>query len=174
MREFPVVAELSKDKYEGIGAVVFAHALLEWHLTRVLYKLLKIDHPEGRLAVRVPNIPDRLKLIRKLLDLRNIKITIDTKKLLLDVEDYSGRRDALAHGIWVLHETGEVMLRLTKGEYPTPEGKVIKREHVPQGVLVDPTYYGQLAANILTICKAIYQIEQEVDAALASSPQKSS
>ena len=84
-----------------IGRIVTLWALLEWRLSRILYRLLGLDEAAGQLAVRTPRAAARLGMIRALLAERGIALALDLAALERDVDQLAAFRDALAHGVWV-------------------------------------------------------------------------
>lgn len=128
-RELPITIDLPSSLFRQIGRVVAAHALVEWILNRIVYRLLRLKPVEGRIAVRDPRTTDRLDMITDLLTLNNIAVQTDTKTLREVLDKCYRERDELAHGVWVIdREAGKLFLRLSGGKWQPPGmNKAVKR-----------------------------------------------
>ena len=132
----PVASSLPASLLREIGRVIVGFARLE-ELSNALYVLLQIHRVEGRIAIREPRAPDRLDLIRELLQLRGIETRTDFKALRKALEDAGKRRDQIAHGVWFRDPaTGVIYLRVTKGNWPGQTMQLAgkKRSVFPEGL----------------------------------------
>src|SRR5436190_8881295 len=77
----PVVTQLPQRMIDGIGRVTVAQAFLEWRVTVLVFDLLIIDHPEGRVTLKDQSAFERFKTVKSLLNLRGIPSTVDVSAL---------------------------------------------------------------------------------------------
>ena len=137
MKRGTLVEALPDNLLREIGRVVFAHAVLENHLTGFAHAALQVSRKEGRIAVREPRLTDRFEMILDLMAVHEVSCTVDTTVLRKRIEDCSRQRDQLAHGIWVQVPDGRTLLRLTKGNWQPVKGQKAKRLITPQGIEFD-------------------------------------
>jgi hypothetical protein len=98
--QYPAVTKLPQWMIDGIGRVTVAQAFLEWRVNVLVFDLLMIDHPEGRVTLKDQSASERFKTVRSLLHLRGITPTVDVSALSKLIEECVTRRNQLAHGIW--------------------------------------------------------------------------
>jgi hypothetical protein len=163
---YPVVADLPTGVYEGIGSVVQAHAILETALQELLFDLMKVNYPAGRVALRYQSGTERFKTIRKMLELHGLTPNLDTKELLDEVQACCDNRDQFAHGVWIRNDDGIIALRLTRGTFETPDGKA-DRSFLPEGLAVPDDAYAVIRENILSTVRRVSDLKREVKAFLS-------
>jgi hypothetical protein len=95
----PVATELPQWVTDGIGRVTVAQAFLEWRVTVLVFDLLVIDHPEGRVTLKDQSAFERFKTVKSLLNLRGITPTVDVSALSALIDKCTTCRNQLAHGI---------------------------------------------------------------------------
>jgi hypothetical protein len=168
---FPVVFELPSKVYEGIGKIVSAHAVLETLVSELVYELMEIEYPQGRVVLRYQAASERFKTARRLLTLHGITPGVDTTDLFKQIENCCNYRDQFSHGIWVQAPDG-LALRLTRGEYETDEGTA-DRSFVPQATFIPDTSYEENRNTILSTVQAVARLKDEVKAELQRRSAKS-
>jgi hypothetical protein len=133
--QYPVAQELPSHVYEGIGKVVWAHGLLEMQVSDLLFEMAEIDSPVGRVAFRYQAASERFKLVRRLITLHGLESPVNLNELLEQITECCNARDQFAHGVWINTPDGRLALRLTRGDYETPDG-MADRSFIPQSVFV--------------------------------------
>jgi len=162
----PVVIDLPTCVYEGIGSVVHAHAILETALQELLFDLMKVEYPAGRVVLRYQSGTERFKTIRKMLDLRGLTPSCNANELEKYIQICCDDRDQFAHGVWLKDPNGIIALRLTRGTFETPDGKA-DRSFKPEANVVPDDAYAAIRANILSTVRRVYDLKQEVKALLS-------
>ena len=157
----PVYAELPPEYAVGIGNVIVAHALLEWRAFTLVCDILAIDYSDGRAAFRYQSAFERFKVARELLELKGIAVDADLSTLQNDIQKICGKRDELAHGVWMQGDDGEPRLRLIKGDYETTEG-FARRSALPQGGRISAGYFEKLCLIISGLMREVSAISAQV------------
>ncbi|MCI5112069.1 MAG: hypothetical protein MRY75_16075 [Marivita sp.] len=175
MQEMPVVTDLPDDMLTAIGQVIVEYAFLELQLSRIIYDLLAVDPKAGRLAVREPRASDRLDVIFDLCALRGVSIEEEKNPLKKALEFSVSQRDRIAHGIWVFdEESGDHMLRITRGSWPKSPGEKRRRKRIvePEAVTLTPQNIFDIAVTINHASRYAVQMREEIQAQLRSSHEK--
>jgi len=175
-RELPLRVNLPSFLLREIGRIVSRHAILEWKLSRTVYTLLGIDPVCGRVTIREPRTTDRLDMIADLIKIKNISVSADLPAIRNALDACVSQRDALAHGLWMVDPDypDRLFLRQTAGNW-TPPGKIgkQKRRIHPQAAEYVLDDAKSLVALIDATVQAVYDLEEEIKAALKTSPAKS-
>jgi hypothetical protein len=166
---YPIVIDLPTGVYLGIGSVVQAHAILETALQELVFDLMKVEYPAGRVALRYQAGGERFKTIRRMLDLHGITTKFDTVQLLKDIRECCDHRDQFAHGVWIRDENGIMALRLTRGVFETPEGNA-DRTFLPEATLIPDEAYAVIRENILSTVRRVYDLSLRCWHFLQNSP----
>jgi hypothetical protein len=157
-----VVFDLPASINEGIGKLIMTHAILETQVSELLYELAEISYPAGRVSFGYRNAWDRFKTVITLLDMHGIEPQVDIKKLKDQIEDCCQARDIFAHNVWLKRErTGEFLIRVTKGTFETPEGKM-NFQFVPHGEAVPDGYFEGTVASIKSAIAVVLDLKNEV------------
>jgi hypothetical protein len=180
---FPLVIDLPPPYYEGIGKVASAHAILENRVQELLFDLMAVDYPIGRVAFEYRHPAVLFGLVRRLLDLRGIQI----KQTLLDVEhdakeqnlqevedeirSHSRERDKLAHGVWLVMPNAQLALRVTEGQFTTEAG-IHDRAFLPEPHLVPVPWFDWQRLLTLKTAKKISDVRAEVKPQIAALLEK--
>jgi hypothetical protein len=167
-----IVINLPTGVYEGMGMVVHAHAILETALQELLFDLMKVDYPSGRVVLRYQSGTERFKTVRKMLDLRGITASMNTVALLEQIEECCDDRDQFAHGVWIRDDDGNLALRLTRGVFETPDGKA-DRSFRPEPQYVPDEVYSQIREKTLSTVRQVHDLRHEVKQFLARQPKES-
>lgn len=131
MGSFPVRDKLPVKYSTEIGRIITRWSMIEWHLKRLAYDVLKTDPKSGRVAVREPRVGEYITMIEDLLSIRGIKTEIDWKGIKKELEDIESFRNKIAHGIWVTHHrTKNPILQETKGKHPGEKDATQKKARV--------------------------------------------
>jgi hypothetical protein len=154
---------------QGIGKVIVAYAFLEWRVTVLVFTLMVIDHPEGRVAFRNQSAFERFKLVKSLLALRGIQYE-NSNDLGAEIEESTTLRNQLAHGIWSLRDE-KINLRLTKESFETDEGQ-INRAFMPQMAILPDDYFEQAVSFIKHTTRGVNALQEHVEAAMLRLLQK--
>jgi hypothetical protein len=168
--QYPVVTELPQWMIDGIGRVTVAQAFLEWRVTVLVFDLLMIDHPEGRVTLKDQSAFERFKTVKSLLNLRGITSTVDVSALSALIDKCTTCRNQLAHGIWSLKD-GEIKLRVTRDSYTTEEGQ-INRTFMPEMVPIPRDHFTQALITIEAATSEVTKLWKEVEAHLLPLLQK--
>jgi hypothetical protein len=152
--------------------VVHAHAILETALQELLFDLMRVDYPSGRVVLRYQSGAERFKTVRKMLNLHGITASMNTVALLDQIQECCDHRDGFAHSVWIRDEDGTLALRLTRGVFETPDGEA-DRSFLPEAQCVSDEVYAQIRGNILSIVRQVYDLKQEVKQFLAKQPEQS-
>ncbi len=165
VEHLPVEFDLPISVYKGIEKIISAHALLETIVLDLVFVLMKIEPPEGRIALGYRSAIERFKLVRQLLDLRGITIAdFNLNEMENGIGDCCAMRDQVAHGIWV-RKNGILGLRLTKGGYELKDG-YRSRAIIPQGMDVPDNYYDRAKEIIKSTIAEVQHFTVAVQAAL--------
>jgi hypothetical protein len=168
----PIVIDLPTGIYEGIGMVMHAHAILETALQELLFDLMRVDYPSGRVVLRYQSGTERFKTVRKMLDLHGIKASMDTGDLLTQIQECCDHRDSFAHGVWIRNDDGFIALRLTRGVFETPDG-MADRSFRPEARSVADEVYSQIREKILSTINQIHDLRHELNQFLAKPREQS-
>jgi hypothetical protein len=116
-----------------IGRIMVRWAHLESHVQGLVWLLLELDAPKGRIAVRDPRVSEKLDMIRELTALRGMTLDLTLfKSIRTRAEELSRTRDLVAHGLWVYIEShGEWRVQDSRGHWPKDPALV--RSGAPQG-----------------------------------------
>jgi len=162
----PVATDLPKSTYEGIGKVISAASILEHQVSELLFYLMKVGYPEGRVAFKYAGASTMFSTIRRLIDLHGINPKGDMAKLEAAIKDDCCKpRDKLAHGIWLQGQEG-LGVRITEGKFDEPGGKR-DAAFLPHCEAIDDPYYEDTRQRILAIVEQVSALKSEVKAALA-------
>lgn len=165
---YPMVVELPADIYEGIGKIVSAHAILETQVWETLFDISKLEYPIGRVLTRYQAAGERFKTIRRLLDLHGITPSMNTNQLFDQIADCCDARDQFAHGVWTrVPPNNKLALRLTRGDYETPDGKA-DRSFIPEATFLPDGYFDQMRRTILGTIEVVMKLKEEINAAIKS------
>jgi hypothetical protein len=156
--------EMPISYYKGIGRVVQAHALLETGVAQLMFAILKIQEPEGRVAFEYRAASTMFTMARRPLELHGLTPKVDVVALEEQIKELCDARDQLAHCLWVERD-GEIAIRLTQGTYETLEGKR-SRPILPEGKRLPSNYFGDTRELILETAKIVNSLREDVEAAL--------
>jgi hypothetical protein len=161
--EIPSVIDLPDSILKGIGMVLSAFAYMESRLSVVLYTLLGLDQPEGRIAFGYANPNARLKVIRLLLEWNGIQSPVEYAPLVTKIDECSAVRDQLAHGMW--GQAGDKIVLQTVRGHTDIEGLRLRHDFLPATIDVSGDYFKVQRAAILDAVKQIDQILETAKAA---------
>ena len=167
-----IVIDLPPGIYEGMGKVIHAHAILETALLELLFDLMEVEYPAGRVVLRYQSGTERFKTVRKMLDLHGIKASMNTVALQDQIQECCDHRDSFAHGVWIRNDDGIPALRLTRGVFETPDG-MADRSFLPEAKSVSDEVYSQIRENILSTINQVYDLKEEVKQLLSKRPERS-
>jgi hypothetical protein len=158
--------DLPSSYLRGIGKIIMANALLENHVSELIFTLLKLTPNEGRVAFEYRGASTMFTLARRLLELHGITPKIDVIDLEECIRDCCQARDQIAHGVWYKKDD-VIRLRLTAGSYETPEGKR-SRAITPEGKIIPPDYWEHTQMTILQNAQVVLRLRKEVQETLRS------
>jgi hypothetical protein len=131
-----------------VGRIVVRWAFLEHTLQQIVWLLMQVSFPYGRIAVREPRLEDRIQIIKTLAELRGIEFDEATVSRLQEDGKLTARsRDVLAHGMWsCINGTWHVMLTRGKWseDFPHPSSKSV----VPEALIVTTQALRAISADI--------------------------
>ncbi len=122
---------------------------------------------------------DYVKLIRTLLELQNLKSSIDLSDFRRGLQDIREERNAVAHGLWLKDpDTGAPRIHATSGEWkPVPDEGKVTRKIKPEAAQFDRKTADALISRInetIELTKKLLgevksQLSKEGDATLDSA-----
>ena len=139
-------------------------------MTVLVFDLLMIDHPEGRVTLKDQSAFERFKTVKSLLNLRGIIPTVDVSMLSASIDDCTTRRNQLAHGIWSVMDS-DIKLRVTRDSYATEQGR-INRTFMPELVSIPRDYFASTVITIEAATAEVTKLWKEVEAHLLPLLQK--
>jgi len=158
-----------------IGRIIVRYAYLEHYARVIIYELLNLDAKRGRVAVREPDLTDRINMIADLalfngVDVPETKITSLTKK----TDDNKSLRDLYAHGLWT-YDNGRWMVQVARGNNPRKPGtskRAASRRARPAGLIVKPENLQFMVADLEDIIDELGGLHNWIKERLKSSPEK--
>lgn len=158
-----------------IGKVVIRWAHLEYLIQSFIWELAGVDERVGRLAIREPRVSDRMDLVYDLAELLGAKV--DTKQgtaFKNRLNELSGKRDLIAHGIWTKtpkDKTWRVIL--TRGTHrPDADVPHRKRKISPEALKADPDGLRKLADQMEEMAKNFRTLRGMLRETLKASAEK--
>lgn len=154
-----------------VGRIIVRWAYLEHTVQRIVWLLLQVTYPFGRLAVREPRLEDRISLLRTLAELRgiildnNILTTIQSR-----IKKTAPDRDTLAHGIWV-PQNGEWRVLLTRGKWSDNEPHPSSKSVVPEALTVTTGALRGIAAHIEQTVELVMAVGDAIQKKLPRPPE---
>jgi len=158
-----------------IGRIITRHAILEWQLRQVCYRILDVQQKEGRVAVREPRIINYMTMIEDLLTIKEIDVSIDTKKFKKSLNEFAFYRNALCHGVWIRDpKTKLPVLQFTSWELGFPPGMPPGRKAKidPKSAKIRLKFLRNLAKAIDLSIQQVRQLEKEINAKLKALQKK--
>lgn len=116
-----------------IGRIIVRWAHFESHVQGLVWLMLRLDAPMGRIAVRDPRVSEKLDMILDLAVLRGWKLDLALRKSIrIRSEALSRTRDLLAHGLWAhIASHNEWRVEDTRGQWSKHPD--LARSGAPQG-----------------------------------------
>jgi len=176
-RELPTTIDLPLSLLREIGKVIVRHAVVELKLNRMIYNLLEIDPVAGRITVREPPTTDRLDMIKDLLKVKKIAVKSNLKSIHKRLKECAAERNRIAHGIWIKDpkHPGILFLRTLSGDWVPPGSREKSKRRIdPEAIEYSVEDAKDLVTFIEETGQAVYDLGDEIDAALAASSKKSS
>lgn len=154
-----------------IGRLVVRWAHLEHTTQRIIWLLLKVSYPFGRIAVREPRIEDRLRMILSLAELRGMDLdTPAFRGLMSEVRLLAKERHTIAHGIWT-NVDGQWSVLLTRGSWaddgPHPPSKNV----VPEASPMSQETVASLVKRVVAAEAVVNEIGDLVQQRLSRPPE---
>jgi hypothetical protein len=154
-----------------IGHIMVRWAFLEHKIQQIIWNLVQVTIPMGRLAIREPRAEDRITLIQQISDLRGISISDDhITKIKSEIKQVSPDRDLLAHGFWFRTANGW-SVALTRGKWSDSEPHSKYKSVVPEAVHVTPDALRKISHRIEGIINLADLIARDVHTALKPPPE---
>jgi hypothetical protein len=124
-----------------IGRIMVRWAYLEHYVQDMIWQMLGLNKPAGRIAVREPRLTDRLEMLRELIELREgtWDDTLFTS-ILSQARILLAKRDLLAHGIWhFLEHANEWHVQRARGSWPKNLRELVAKSKrvVPESVHIE-------------------------------------
>lgn len=170
-----IIHELPNEIATLVGHVIVSFARLEHSLSWISGLLMQLNKPEARIALRKPRATERLDMAVDLFAIKDIPLKTDTKMLRETISKALGKRDILAHSIWLRHpKTGELFVQLTRGQWPKDLslGEKVSRAVFPQSIPFGPTDCREALDLISEAMKGVDALGAELDAALRAFPDR--
>lgn len=169
---FPIALKLPSHINEGIGKVVAAHGVLENRVQELLFDLMKVGYPQGRVAFEYRHPAQMFGIIRRLLDLWGIQVDANLEDFESEIRRRSRERDKLAHGVWVKLPSGDLGLRVTEGQIKTDAG-IHDRAYLPEVQEVPEDYFKNTRTEIMATAIKVGDLQKVVKRALQALTEKS-
>lgn len=135
----PTLYDLPPSINRELGRIIVRCSYLEFYLQSIIWRLLQITVPMGRIATRMPRAEDRVDMIRDLAIVR--KITLDENKLATLKKNIRGiweRRDTLAHGVWTKAPDNRWLVIKQAGNWPEHLATPVRsRRIMPEALTVN-------------------------------------
>ena len=175
MKTHRVQYDLPAKILEGVGRVIVRWAFAEQYAQRLIYKLLRINPKQGRVAVSEPRLEDRYEIIATLAFLRDISLNEKAiTKMKTEARRLKEARDLVGHGIWYYSKGQQSwMVQTTRGQKPDKKPATSrhanKRKVRPAGRPMDVPEMVDVAADI----DGLIGLTRSLETALKSSRGKS-
>lgn len=107
VNKFKVNLDLSEGQMMAVGAIAANWSFLEWTLTRIAERLLKIGPKEARVILINATAMEKIKVVRLLATLAMPEPKRDALNTLLDRADKArATRNEIVHGVWATDSNG--------------------------------------------------------------------
>jgi hypothetical protein len=135
-----------------IGKIILRCGFIEHQLQQIIWHLLQITLPMGRIATRTPRATDRLDMIRDLLEVRNKPPDAAEISALRKMMNHAfDRRDLFAHGQWTKKDGQWLVMRVSGAWEAQHDAPVRNKRMLPEALEAD---LGQLR----TVTRALEDI----------------
>jgi hypothetical protein len=173
-REFPVTLDIPVAFFEGITNIVTHWAVAEWIQLGTLARLLGIERSEARVmfGARIGNSAGKIK---QLLDMKGITArSVDFTELGKALGENEANRNLVAHGVWMVDPlNGEYCIENPSQQWTAPKEQSVIRRRYPQAFYPTSAWFVTILADIKSVIRQLQSLDQEIDRALAPSPQES-
>jgi hypothetical protein len=146
---------------------------LEHALQTIVWMLVGVTQPVGRLAIREPRVQERVRLIVELSDLKGLDIPAKFfKSICSHAEDIGRNRDLLAHGHWIFDdENSNWQVVLTRGKWSDDEPHPSAKSIVPEALIVTSEALGKIQAQLDELIKMVELIAERFETLLPPPPE---
>ena len=155
IKNLPLVTDLPSEYSLEIGKIAVHWAHVEWRLRQIMYLILDVTPPVGRIALREAKEPEYLNMIVELMDLGGMTISGEVKELRADLDNWGRWRNRLAHGVWVKHpDTGELMVQATTGQWDKGKlapGEKLSRKILTEAITVTADFLKEIDGEIVSL-----------------------
>lgn len=171
-REFPVALQLPPDLSVWISKIVTYWAVAEWIQLGTLAILLRIERKEARVMFGA-RIGNAVSKIRQLIDMRNIKVSIDLDELSQSLTECERARNLLGHGVWMIDSiTLTFCIENPSGEWIEKKEASVSKRKYPQAFHPTKTWFAATLKDIETAILELQRLDGEIAAALTASSGK--
>lgn len=148
-------------------------AYLEHSLQTIVWMLVGVTQPVGRLAVREPRIPERVRLIEDLANLRDVELPKEVLKAIgTQAIDIGRNRDLLAHGHWTFDEACSIwQVVLTRGKWSDDEPHPRSKSIVPEALIVTKDALSAIQDQLEQVIKLSELLAGQVETLLPPPPE---
>lgn len=173
MRYFHLRTRLPTKYYAAIGRIITRWAIIEYKLAHMIFLALGITQEEGRLTLRGQRATERTLVLKDILELKDVSIKINWKKLRETLDEMESFRNRLAHNVWVHHpDTNIPVIQDLSAAYVKDMPPGHRPKINPLAVQVRLEKLQNLIANMNDMIKTLTEFERRLVHALQSSPQK--
>lgn len=166
MQVYPPTVEIPDEILTNVGLVIVSYASVEHMLAKIVQDLLGIGPKHARVAIGTPRADSQLTRIEQLMQLEGLLPAVDIPKLKVALNAVEKKRDLIAHGQWLRHPSGEVLLQDTAGNWqpdPKVRGKVPRRI-MPEGVHVTEQWLLEVMAGVVEASKSVVKLGEQARA----------
>jgi hypothetical protein len=164
-----IVLEPPEHITDGIGQVITAHAIIEHYIEHLLYDLMVAHAHVGRIAIARRDPALNFKSIRRLMGAWNIVAQINLEEFETEIRRHTRERNALAHGVWVHLEGGEIALIKKEGYYDTEEGDR-DAAILPDRFVLPENWFSDLRKKMMETAQKVRDLRKTVAPSLPRLP----
>jgi hypothetical protein len=169
----PARYDVPDDIATGIGRLLVRWAYLEHALQTIVWMLVGVTQPVGRLAIREPRMPERIRLIEDLANLRGVDLPEKVLKAIsARATDIGRNRDLLAHGHWTFEETTSTWhVIMTRGKWSDDEPHPRAKSIVPEALIVTSLALQGIQDQLDLVIKSVERLAEQVEILLPPPPE---
>jgi hypothetical protein len=170
------VVDLPSSLEREIGRAIVRYARLEFILAQMLFYALNLTPVRGRAAIKDESATVRFDLIKSLNAMDGLPAPkanlIDLRKA---IDTAQQQRNELAHSTWMRNSSGELLMRIARGERDNDCGKAVSksRKVAPEGASYSVELARSLTALIDGAASGLLEWNEEIVAQRAAQDKRS-
>lgn len=134
-----------------IGRIIVAWAYWEAYAQAMIWEIMGISAPMGRLAVRQPRLSERFELFRDIAALKKISMDEELLSSIISTADrLQSTRDIIAHGTWRKTLKNGWFVQKSRGNWEKKYKHIVsgKRSIISEAVPMSQEYMRSITAQI--------------------------